>query len=411
MKFKNIENLIRNEWLVLKKNIKKEFDYLFSLSFKEYIYNLFFPWNKEYIKIIIRLLLFYPVFKFIYDFFFFLFRTLFNFYFIFFERIFEFLKKINVIIFGEGFISVTLKKIINFFRYIILFMFFVNINKVLKKKNIRLWVYIFEKFVDLLYPVFKLIEIFLIFLNIFGCVIASGFDVVLLALLEMAYYHIFLGILLRVRYYITLLKFKFGGPYYLNDVALFHMSSLLKKNGFIAPDCKDKFVWYKAKLSYQVYRRKYLNRELTPDKIDKQALKIYIYLNDLLKDTRYQRKYIGIFDLWKVLYPYSIIVHSFFFLIHFVMGIIYICYIIAMPFVLLWSIYLTFSVAYGIVYYIYCLCFKDIDMYIELKRKEVRNEKIKKRIITVYMFLFNEFKFLFSYVRTIFKKIYEKILW
>jgi len=257
MKFKNIENLIRNEWLVLKKNIKKEFDYLFSLSFKEYIYNLFFPWNKEYIKIIIRLLLFYPVFKFIYDFFFFLFRTLFNFYFIFFERIFEFLKKINVIIFGEGFISVTLKKIINFFRYIILFMFFVNINKVLKKKNIRLWVYIFEKFVDfniyllrrrlkiryILYPVFKLIEIFLIFLNIFGCVIASGFDVVLLALLEMAYYHIFLGILLRVRYYITLLKFKFGGPYYLNDVALFHMSSLLKKNGFIAPDCKDKFVW------------------------------------------------------------------------------------------------------------------------------------------------------------------------
>jgi len=76
-----------------------------------------------------------------------------------------------------------------------------------------------------------------------------------------------------------------------------------------------------------------LSYELTPDKIDGKALNIYIYLKELLKDTRYQRKYFGIFDFIRVMYPYNIIVDTIFFFKHFIIGFIFIVYILLMPFV------------------------------------------------------------------------------
>jgi hypothetical protein len=88
---------------------------------------------------------------------------------------------------------------------------------------------------------------------------------------------------------------------------------MLKKNGFVAPVCKDKVIWYKAKLAARGYRRKYLRYELTPDVIDDKSLNIYIFLNDLLKDTRYQRKYFGFFDFIKAMFPHVIMVDIFFF--------------------------------------------------------------------------------------------------
>jgi hypothetical protein len=36
--------------------------------------------------------------------------------------------------------------------------------------------------------------------------------------------------------------FNSRGPYYLNNVALFQISTMLKKNGFVAPVCKDKVI-------------------------------------------------------------------------------------------------------------------------------------------------------------------------
>src|SRR5690606_31561175 len=101
-KFYRILNLFNFEKIVLKKNINKELNFLFSLSLKDYFSTLFFPLNMNFLFKIIRILSFFPIIRFIYDFFIFFFTILFNFYFLFFERFFDFLKNFFIILLEEG---------------------------------------------------------------------------------------------------------------------------------------------------------------------------------------------------------------------------------------------------------------------------------------------------------------------
>jgi hypothetical protein len=253
--------------------------------------------------------------------------------------------------------------------------------------------------------------------------IASSFalfiDVFIWPLIGIFHKHIYLKIWIAMRYYIILFKFKSRGPYYLNNVVLFQMSKMLQNNGFVVPDCKDKIKWYKAKIAYKAYCRKYRSYELTPDILDNKGINIYIYLTEVLKDTRYQRKYFGFFDFIRVMYPYNIIVDFFFFFRFFFVGLIFIIYIIFLPVAffcvgcgLLWY-------AFGLLHYFCILLFGDVDKaVIAMKRREVRNEKIKKNIKSIYMFFFNEFSYLYLLIKNnlkkfflFLKKIYEKIFW
>jgi hypothetical protein len=191
MKIKSIINMVRNELHLLNKNLKKEVNYFLSFSFNEYLIKIFIPINTTTATKIIRVLVLYPIYRFIIDAIKLILQIIFNFYYIFFERIFEILKKINIIIFSDGIISAFNLKIINFFRYIFLFTYFVNINNLLKRRRIRLRIYIIDKIANffiriirrrikfryILYPVIKLVEIFFILLYMIASSFALFIDV------------------------------------------------------------------------------------------------------------------------------------------------------------------------------------------------------------------------------------------
>jgi hypothetical protein len=431
MKLQEIIQMLRNEKVILKKNLKKEKDFYFSLSFKEYISELFFPYGKNKFITFLRFLILYPVFRFIYESIFFILQLIFNYYYIFVERFFEVWRRINFILFGEGLIYKMNFKIIKFFRYIFLFTFFVNINKQLKKKRITLRVYLIEKIADVfiyilrrrlkfryvLYPVFKLIEIFFVFLFMIACVFACFIDYLIIPLINVTYHVVFLRFWLAVRYYGYLIKFNNSGPYYLNDVALFQMSTMLQYHGFVAPVCNDKVVWLQAKIAYRKYRKKYLSSELIPDKVDNDAMNIYIYLKELLKDTRYQRKYFGFFDFIRVMYPHNLMVDTYFFVKNFILGFVFIVYIILSPFIYFFIFCLLVHYACHLMNHQYTLWFRDINVYLYVKkRRQLRYEMIKRKIKKIYHFFYFKFNFLFSLVKKMIKKIflflkkiYEKI--
>lgn len=98
---REIGGILYKENDILKRNIRKEFVYLFSLSFKKYLKNLFFPENKKFIFLFFSYITFFPIFKLFFDVIVFILTVIFNFYYIFMERIFEFLKKLNEFFFFE----------------------------------------------------------------------------------------------------------------------------------------------------------------------------------------------------------------------------------------------------------------------------------------------------------------------
>lgn len=419
-----------NEWVMLKKNIKKEVNYLSSLSFKAYFVKLFVSTSKTSLFNIIRFLTLYPFFKFFFDVFLFILKMVFNFYYIIFDRIFDFFKNLNLIIFSDGFFFKLNLRIINFFRYIFLFLFFVNINNDLKKKNIKFWVYIFEFFADIfikimrrrfnfrfsLYPVLKFMEASVLFIYMNSLIVSGFFDLFIMPLFRITFQRGYEVVRFSYRYYRVLFKYNSRGPFLFTDVSLFHISTMLQKNGFVAPVCEDKLEWYKAKLAYRAYRRKYLRAELTPDVVDKNALNIYIYLKDLLKDTRYQRKYIGVFDLLKVWFPYSIIIPLFFFLIHLFIGLIYVIFFLCFPIFIFFLILNCLHIIYQELHFLYVLCFKPIDNCLKEKRIEVRNERYKRKIQDFCAFYYEEYYKFYKYLlkllkelKLFIKKVYEKI--
>lgn len=437
-----IKMIIISEWNLLKGNLKKEIKYIFSLSFKEYLLNLLFPKNYGYFLIFLRITTLYVVIKFVFDSVLFILKILFDFYFIILERIFEVVIKLNQLFFGNWFFFSFFFKIIKFFKYIFLCMFFVNLAAELRRKQIPLWLHIFEKVADFLikiiktpikwryifYPILKIIEIILVIIHFILAIFAGFIDNIWTPLYRIVSAIIYVRVSMIYRYLYIVWKYKKKGKYHLNNMLLFHISTDLQQKGFVGPECEDHLIWIKAKLDYKRYRRKFLNAELTPDVVDDAGLNIYIYLKSLLKDTRYQRKNIGFFDVIIVIFPYTLLSDLFFAMIFFFMGIIYIFYFLLWPIIGLYVGLRIMYVIYDLFEFVYMLCFKDLDLYlIKVKKTEVRNKKIKKKfdkilnffsskIKKITLFFKNNFKLFKINLKKIFnefiafcKKIYEKI--
>jgi len=133
-----IKLIILSEFNQLYINLKKEINYVLSLSFKIYLKKLIFPEDYSYLFIIFRILTLFIFFRFFYDIILFFLKILFNIYFIIMERFFEILIKLNQLFFEDLFFFRYFLKVIRFFRYIFLFMFFVNIKEDLRRKRIPL---------------------------------------------------------------------------------------------------------------------------------------------------------------------------------------------------------------------------------------------------------------------------------
>lgn len=426
IKIRKIIKLINFEWVRLKKDIQKEYEYVMSLSFKDYLFDLFFSARRGFFFNIFRIFLLIPFFRFLFDFFFFVFSILFNIYFIIFDKIFLIWDKILIILLEFGFFLNVFLKISNFFRYFFLFMFFVNINKDLQKKRIPLWLYIFEFFSDILikifrtqikwrnvlYPVIKVFEIIIVFFNFIASGLVFFFNLLLVPIISFLFRHLFIKIWYKIYYYKGMFFFNNSGDFlYLNNVSLVQMSVMLQKNGFVAPVCNNYFRRFKAYFDYKRYRIKYILSELTPDYADSKTLDIYIFLYDLFKDTSHVRKNFGYFDIFRSTFPYNYIMCVYFFLIDFIRGVIYICYMLSLPIVFLIIFFLGLYLVYGRVYFYYCMCFKDFDMLIQIKIRNERVKKVKRYIKHIYIFFFNKLKFLWFFFFNPLKKVYEKIFW
>src|SRR5271163_3328300 len=122
--------IINGEYIVLCKNLKKEIKYILLLSFKEYFKELIFPKDMNFFLIFLRIITLYILLRFFFDVLFFIFKVSFNFYFI--------ILKLNFLFFGNFFFFKFNLKFIKFFKYLIFFMFFVNILEDIKKKKIPL---------------------------------------------------------------------------------------------------------------------------------------------------------------------------------------------------------------------------------------------------------------------------------
>jgi hypothetical protein len=116
--------------------------------------------------------------------------------------------------------------------------------------------------------------------------------------------------------------------------SLFHVSTMLQKNGFKVPESSelDKF---KAKVDYQEYCNKYNEADLTPDYLDDEALDIYVFLLELFKDTRYELRPISMLGFFFVVFPYSFFRHLAILLYYFFVGLFYCSCLILFPLVLI----------------------------------------------------------------------------
>lgn len=406
------------------KDLKREIKYIYSLSFKDYLLNLIFPKDMGYFFILFRILTLFFVIKFFFNLIMFIFKICFNFYFIFSLHFFEILFRLNELFFENYFFFKYILKIIKFFRYIFLFMFFVNIREDMKKKNIPLWVYILEFFADILiyiigkqlnlryifYPILKICEVFILVLHIFLSIISAVIDYVFYPIYKIFRTFIFIRLFTIYKYIRAIFKYKQKGKYHINNMLLFHISNDLKKKGFIAPICGNMQVWLKAKLDYKIYRKKFIYAELTPDVVDDDAMNIYIYLKSLLKDTRYQRNFVSFFDIFYVVFPYNIFVFLFFLFFYFFIGLVYMIYMFFFPIIGILFLVKIGYVIYDVCFYVYCLCIKDIELYlIYIKKKEINNKKNLLQLEKIKVFFKLNIKFIVTFILNFFKKFYEKI--
>jgi len=96
---KRIKLILNSEFANMRRDLKKEVKYIFSLSLKMYLKNLIFPKYMSYIFVLLRIITLFILLRLIFDILFFCFKIIFNFYFIFGERIFEVILRLNSLFF------------------------------------------------------------------------------------------------------------------------------------------------------------------------------------------------------------------------------------------------------------------------------------------------------------------------
>lgn len=352
-------NIIMLRWLwveikYLMSKFKKEIIGYFKSDYLSYLKKLFLGKNKKWMNIFFRIFFFGFIFRLILD----ISKIIFNFYYIimfwFFSNLKFFLRFYTFNEFWIDFIS----KIINFFQYFFLFTPFVKINERLVKRKKKLYVYLLERSIDYsirmiwwrprikvkLAHIAEAVEFILIFFGVIPSKLLVDIITLLTAsILEFLYIHytkwrLYFGIIHYVWQYN-----KFAGNSYLRQgSSLFHIAHMLQKQGFVVPKARM-ITRALARFEYKQYKRNYKKAELSPEKLNDEALDIYIFLLDLFSDTRYELKRLPLMEFFFIIFPYEILIHVFWFFFYLYIGLVYLFLFIFFPIVL---IFVSFGITY-----------------------------------------------------------------
>lgn len=390
---KDLKILLVREFNFLKRDIRKEYNFFMTFSFKNYIKRLFFPKDYRYLIIILRIVTLYIVFRFIFDIIFLICWVVFNFYFVILDRIFNSFRNLTYFFFGQTIISRFFFRLINIVRYVVLLIFFVNIYEDFKRKKLPLWGYILDKLFDLsiiilrkrikfryiFYPILKLLETIVIFIHL---IVSLPFGLLtgIKRIYEFFYMNFFLNWYLQFKIMKLVMKLNMSERSLLNDVLLIHTSLDLQKLGYVAPkaDAASKgFGWYR----YLLYCKKFYKAEIKPFPVNSETIDIYLLLRDLVRDTRYQRKPLRYFDSFVIMFPYSYIVPIYLFFVNLFRGFLYFLYSLFIPFYPICFFIIFLKSSYDYLHHCYMLTVKDFDSKIAKQRiRELQTEKMRRYI-------------------------------
>lgn len=389
--------VVESEFKLLKRNFKKEINFLSTLSFKDYLNRLVFPEGVRSFVVFLRCVTLYVFLRFFFDVCFFILWVLFNFYYIVVERIFSVISKVNALFFLDWLIFGFNEKWISRFRSFFLCLYFVNLSATLKKRRIPLYYYIFEQIANKLIRRLRrrrtkairkafrrlfwwtLIAITTL-CHFIAAVFAFFIDLIVFEPLPFFRRVIGLRIKFWIKYFLMIRAYRKKGVFFLNDNFLFHVSNELKRAGFNAPVCTRKKRVLIAKIDYRRYRRRYRLSGYEPDYIDRATLDVYIYLKDLLINTRFQRKKLGYFEIVPLIIPFALIVRIYFFIFYFFVGCLYLFYFYYSPYIVSFCLACILFVVLHKFYYVYCLCSKDVTEHV-IRMK--RNDDIRKKLVKI----------------------------
>jgi len=402
-------NIILLKWLYLEGekliNIYKKEIYIYYLNFdyKIYFYNLFFGKSKKSIFKIIRVLLFIFVFKFFWD----IFKIIFRFYYITINWIISILQFLTRFYIYDELVLIFFDRLFYYIKYFILIIPAVKISEKLKKRKISLYVYLIERSLDYMIYIIRwrprfrkrlasfipVLEFFFVYFCWIPAESVKGFvelfiDYLVIMEIELSRWTIFFKILYDVHQYNKKVK----NVHLRDGASLFQMATLLQKQGFKVPEYPIRRR-LKASRDYRRYRRRYIQSEITPDYLNKEAIDIYIFLLDLFADTKYELRPIPLIQFLLIVYPYEIYYKLFFYFYYFYIGLIYFLCIIFFPLILF---YLFLGIIYDYLKVLQIgnfLIFRDLEYLGEEKdkiwaqiraralkeeKKEIRKKKKKK---------------------------------
>jgi len=390
---KDLRNLLAREYNFLKRDIRKEYNFFMTFSFKNYIKFLFFPKDYGYFLVFLRIITLYIVFRFIFDFIFLICWIIFDFYFVILDRIFNSYRNLVYFFFGQNIISRFFIRLINFIRYFILFIFFVRIYEDFKRRKLPLWGYILDKLFDLsiiilrkrikfryiFYPILKILETIVVLIHLIVS-LPLGLVFLIKKIYEFFYMNFFLVWYSQYKIMRLVMRLNMSERSLLNDVLLFHTSLDLQKLGYVAPkvDVASKsFGWYR----YLLYCKKFYKAEIKPFSVNSETIDIYLLLRDLVRDTRYQRKPLRYFDSFVIMFPYSYIVPIYFFFVNLFRGFLFFFYSLFIPFFPFFFLILVLKYSYDHLHYCYLLTAKDYDLKVaKQRRRELQTEKMRRYI-------------------------------
>ena len=372
---------------------KKEIKSYLNFDLNNYLKVLFFSKSKIIFIKVLYFIFFIFIFRLIWD----ILKILFHFYYITLNWFFNCLKFIINFYINEDFWIKIYVSIINFIRYFILFIPFVRINEIIKKRKINLYVYIVEKIIERMIRIIwwrprirrklgKLVyglQFPIIFFVLVPYKFLSSYILTpIIYIIEAIFRHFQKWIFFFWILYQTWQFNKIAGVDYLRSgSSLIHIAVMLQKHGFEAPVHTDAVDRFKARLAYWEYKKNYKYSELTPDKMNGKTIDIYIFLLDLFSGTRYEIKRVPLTAFFFIFFPYEILYNIFYFFYYLYVILMYIiCYIFFSPLILISIIFSVIFEYIRVIDLIIYLLFRDLDYLAKLKDKiwEKIRENAKK---------------------------------
>jgi hypothetical protein len=159
---------------------------------------------------------------------------------------------------------------------------------------------------------------------------------------------------------------------------LIHTSLDLQKLGYVAPKASvtaKSFGWYR----YLRYCKKFTKADIKPFSVNSETIDIYLFLRDLVKDTRYQRKLLRYFDSFAIMFPYSYIVPVYFFFVNFYWGVVYLLYTLFVPLYPICFFIIFLKQCYDLLFYFSLIVSDSYDLKLARRReRELRTARLRR---------------------------------